>query len=258
MFRFLLLFILAIAPLLRLRAEEWAVLTREFESTLHPAVQHQRLQVRAPGDSLPTPVEILSFDDRAIRFKVIDNPTEPRLSLAQAMGAVGALAGVNGGYFHPDYRPVGLVIAEGETVARAEKAALLSGVVVVENGQVRILRYQEFNPTDRLESGIQAGPFLIDQGEPVAGLNADRRAKRTLIASDGAHRHALVVTGVLTLAQTAQLLKAIPLGLDWKPARALNLDGGSSTACWVGRPEGRAFSQPEWGHVRNFLAILPK
>ena len=37
--------------------------------------------------------------------------------------------------------------------------------------------------------------------------------------------------------------------------RALNLDGGSSTALWVSSDP--VFSHSEWKHVRNALAIMP-
>jgi len=36
--------------------------------------------------------------------------------------------------------------------------------------------------------------------------------------------------------------------------RALNLDGGSSTALWVKEPP---LSRPEWKPVRNAVAVVP-
>jgi hypothetical protein len=42
-----------------------------------------------------------------------------------------------------------------------------------------------------------------------------------------------------------------------KIARALNLDGGSSSAFWFAAPE-KNFSLPELKPVRDFVAIVPR
>jgi len=42
-----------------------------------------------------------------------------------------------------------------------------------------------------------------------------------------------------------------------KPARALNLDGGSSSAFWFAGRE-RTISLPELKTVRDFIAVRPK
>ena len=55
----------------------------------------------------------------------------------------------------------------------------------------------------------------------------------------------------------AELLSTPTLFGEWdKSSRALNLDGGSSTALWV-RSEP-VFYEREWKSVRNYLAIVPK
>ena len=45
---------------------------------------------------------------------------------------------------------------------------------------------------------------------------------------------------------------------DLKIQRALNLDGGSSTAFWFARENGTTFSIPEWKPVRDFVGVVPK
>jgi hypothetical protein len=44
---------------------------------------------------------------------------------------------------------------------------------------------------------------------------------------------------------------------DFRIERALNLDGGSSSAFWVAR-ESTAFSIPEQKTVRDFVGVVPK
>jgi uncharacterized protein YigE (DUF2233 family) len=173
------------------------------------------------------------------------------------MASAGAIAGVNGGYFHPDWKPAGLVIAEGQKIHAFERAKLLSGVFVVTKGQPRIVRSAAYTPSKADTGALQAGPFLVEKGAPIAGLNATKTARRTVIATDGRGRWALLTLSPVTLAGAAELLASREVFPDFPVAQALNLDGGSSTALWVGT-EGRPFYSPEFGRVRNFLAILPR
>jgi len=238
-------------------AEEWRLLSETASPTVDGAVTHWRYQVRTPGGGGNVGVEVVRFDARKVRVRILDNPEEPYRRMNTMMETVKAVAGVNGGFFHPDNRPAGLLVTEGRVVARPERARLLSGAVVVEKGHLRLVRYGELPAADGLEEGIQAGPFLVDGMRAVTGLEATRRARRTVIATDGEHQFALVVTGPLTLAETAMLLVSLPIA-GWEVKRALNLDGGSSTGLWVARPGAAAHYQPEWGRVRNFLALLPR
>ena len=68
------------------------------------------------------------------RLRVIDQGEEGRASTAEALATAGAVAGVNGGYFHADRRPLGLVIAGGKPVHNFERARLLGGLVTVDAG----------------------------------------------------------------------------------------------------------------------------
>jgi hypothetical protein len=46
--------------------------------------------------------------------------------------------------------------------------------------------------------------------------------------------------------------------MDNKVQRALNLDGGSSSALWFKRKDGTVFSIREQKSVRDFVAVVPK
>lgn len=62
----------------------------------------------------------------------------------------------------------------------------------------------------------------------------------------------------VTLADAAAILATIHLGESGKVTRALNLDGGSSSAFWFKRANGSVISQSELKTVRDFVAIGPK
>ena len=58
--------------------------------------------------------------------------------------------------------------------------------------------------------------------------------------------------------RTLEILRHAPgIAPDLKVQRALNLDGGSSSAFWFAGERG-AFSIPEQKSVRDFVAVVPK
>jgi hypothetical protein len=59
------------------------------------------------------------------------------------------------------------------------------------------------------------------------------------------------------LAQLGKILATPEIAPDLKTQRALNLDGGSSSAFWFAGERG-PFSISEQKTVRNFVAAVPK
>jgi uncharacterized protein YigE (DUF2233 family) len=200
-------------------------------------------------------LHLVQFNAAAHTLAVLDDPAS-RYDLATAAQKRGALAAINGGYFHPDRTPLGLVIRQGVQIHPREKARLLSGLVVVTKGRIALLRAAEFKPGAGVWEALQAGPFLVDAGEPVAGLNAERRAMRTFVFSQGSEQFGFGVCASLTLAETGSVLATRNLVPGGKIRRALNLDGGSSSGLWVAG--AKPFYLREGKDVRNFLAVIAR
>lgn len=194
-------------------------------------------------------------DTSKTKVRVLDRPNGESSNLAQVMEEENCIAGVNGGYFDPDYAPVGLLISDGKTLAPLRRARLLSGVLSVVNGRVGLQRVAEFSPKTKASQAIQCGPFLVDRGTSVHGLENSRTARRTFAATGGGNRFILGVSSAVSLAQLSRILVAGRVAGDTKIDRALNLDGGSSTAFWCKRAEGTAFSISEQKPVRDFVAM---
>jgi len=200
----------------------------------------------------------VSFDTKNCELQVLDNPPEARQPLTVAMKAAGAVAGVNGGYFHPDDRPLGLVVAGGKTLHGFERAKLLSGIFMVRDGRASLVRSEKFSPLPPIKEALQAGPWLVEDGKPVSGLQAGRLARRTVVARVGRSRWVLLVTSPVTLAELGEILVVPGVLGEGSVADALNLDGGSSSLL-VASKEGRALLDiPSFGSVRNYLAIVPR
>jgi len=213
------------------------------------------IQRKASDGGQTAELSIVSFSPRTHTFGVMDNPAGA-FDAGSAALKRGALAAVNGGYFHPDRTPLGLVVRQGVEIHPLEKAKLLSGLVVVTSDRIALRRTSEFKASPAIREALQAGPFLVDAAKPVAGLDNTRQAARTVVFIESTGRCGFLTCKSLTLAQTADLLATPSLVGAGKVVRALNLDGGSSTALWV-RSEP-VFYEREWKSVRNYLAIVPK
>ena len=194
------------------------------------------------------------FPEKAFALRVVDSPEPGRTKLAQVMPDTGCVAGVNGGYFHEDYQPVGLVVADGKVVHPFEKAKLLSGVLAVRDDHIEIVRSGSFKQGVNLQQAIQCGPMLVEEGAPVTGLNSARIARRTVVATDGHGRWALIYLTSVSLADSARILAMPGLLGSWSVRTALNLDGGSSSGLWAATCPSPV-SLVEFGTVRNYLGL---
>ena len=233
----------------------WTVDSSESQSAASGGIERRHVVVtdKASGDEAT--IELALFSTRSIAVRVVDNPGGDEL------GAVArrtrALAGVNGGYFDPQNAPVGLAISDGKTIAPFRKARLLSGVLVVNKGRVELVRSAEYSTRKNTSAALQCGPFLVDGGTPVAGLNNTRAARRTFFFTSGSDRAAMGFCSSVTLAELGEILATPRLAGDWKIQRALNFDGGSSSAFWFAGKDG-VTSISELKTVRNFVLLTPK
>ena len=234
---------------------EWRIVSSDEVSSTSAGGRHRRTTVEENGRRARLDWAI--FDLAKVTLRIIDQPNESRDNLASVMSKEGCLAGVNGGYFDPDYKPVGLLVSDGQLVAPLRKARLLSGVLSVAKGRVRLQRLLEFSTKVKITEALQCGPFLVDHSRSVAGLDDSRNARRTFVATGGANEIALGFCSSVSLAQLSRILVGGKIGGDLKIDRALNLDGGSSSAFWF-RDGDEPFSIPEQKTVRDFVGIVPK
>ena len=221
-------------------------------------VVHRHVALQDSGTNDSATIDLALFSTKACTLRVIDQPTPPRTALAQVMRQEGCFAGVNGGYFDSDYAPLGLLISDEKVIAPLRRAKLITGVLAASPHEVKILRVSEFSKKRKSNAAVQCGPFLVDAGRSVRGLEKTREARRTFVATGPANRALLGFCSKVSLSELGKILATTRLADDFKIERALNLDGGSSSAFWVAHEDGSAFSIPEQKTVRDFVAVVPK
>ncbi len=206
-------------------------------------------------------IEAWFFDASSHRLVVLDegDAGENYGSLDRAVDAGGCVAGINGGYFSADEArsPLGLVLHGGKLVAPlATKGFTVSGALYDTGRTVKLERSGRLStPVSKMAEAIQGGPFLVENGKVVGGLNATRRARRSFVATDGQGHWCLGVTGALSLDELGRLLASGRALGDFRVQTALNMDGGSSSAFWSGQPHVyRMNTKP----VRNYIGVAPR
>ncbi len=242
---------------------DWRIEDQSPAQNPNAPLVHERKLVARPGMASPKKIELVWFHADRHTLRVIDNGGEarPRYSgLAAALRAHGCVAGCNGGFFHENREPSGLMIASDEASGRFGQGALLSGVILSSaRGNPYLLRRAEYDaekyrPTDL----VQSGPFLVDGGTTVRGLSAEKPARRTFVLHDGDRWFALGLSDVLTLAELGEILARPEFSPARPVRRALNLDGGTSSGLYYDGGGQSSLSVEPFKTVRNFLGIVPR
>ena len=238
----------------------WTETIEDATVPLGKVIAWRKIRVGNPASTSEATLQLVVFDSRRHRLGVWDQESKvhgKHKFLAAAMADAGAVAGVNGGYFHPDFRPVGMVVSGGVRKAEFQRAKLLSGVVAATNSRIYLMRANEFLASKiKPRDALQAGPFVVDAYAKTKGLSTTRPRRRTFVLTDGKYRFAIGSASHLSLAQLGALLSTANL-LDFRVKRALNLDGGSSSGIWIRRPKPEnPLYIPEFARVRNFVYVV--
>jgi len=236
---------------------EWTISSTQAEPSAFPGIEHRHVVLEDSETGQSASVDLAIFPAKSSALRLIDNPDGAQ-DLAGALEQKKCVAGVNGGYFDPSFAPIGLRVADGKQIKPLVRAHLLTGVLSSNPQGIRIVRLAEYSKSSKSDAAIECGPFLVDLGVAVRGLNDTRDARRTFAAVDRRDRAALGVCSSASLAEAGKILSSGALASDFKIWRALNLDGGSSSAFWFKRKAGGVFAISEQKSVRDFVGVAPR
>lgn len=209
----------------------------------------------------------VAFDSRDHHLVVVDQPNGPGSRFPDSESAArsrGGSAAVNAGFFTPEGAPLGLVVSSGKISGAWNSASSLgSGAwFCTPAGVTGITRREKLarSGAASMRELIQAGPLLVENRQPVSGLEATKSSARSLILWDGGTRWWIGGGSPCTLAALGQTLaNSSPAG--WPVHAALNLDGGRSSDLWIADSitGGPILKRPLWNRpVRNFLVLVAR
>lgn len=154
-----------------------------------------------------------------------------------------ALAAVNASYFDEDRRPLGYLKCGGRVInGNVASGAAFTGVFTMKGRVPRIVSRAAFDG-HAVDTALQAGPRLVADGAPTAGLRETRSFRQSGVAVTRAGHIVIYATDGTYRGVTWQEMQTLltgPADTGGLDARdVLNLDGGSSSQIYVRAPSGR-------------------
>lgn len=219
-------------------------------------VSVRRVKVARAAPLPSFPVVLVRLDPALVMLRVVHASEKP-LTFGDWVARERPLLAINGGYFEQGYAPTALLISDGASYGQSyDGFGGLFGADGAGNLQLRALADAPYAADEGLTQAVESSPMLVLPGGVVAsGLDDGRGARRTAVAIDGDGRVLFIVapTSAFTLRGLAAWLAASDLGVD----RALNLDGGSSTALYLDGGGVRERIDP-FGPLPFIITINPR
>ncbi|BCU79869.1 phosphodiester glycosidase family protein [Luteolibacter sp. LG18] len=202
------------------------------------------------------------FDEKREMVRVVDRDkpaTTQGQTLGDAFAAIGAVAGCCAGVTSPDGKPVGLVVSDTKQISPLDTGVNAGAVAVLRAGRLSVMKASAVS----LDQGvvvqaIQAGPLVVDGGQPAAGLDTKIFARRNVLLSSGSGQWAIVYVPSATLDGLARMLADKTIFPKFPIQQAMLLSTGLESSLWVARSESAlALYLKEVNPVRSGLAIVP-
>jgi len=183
---------------------------------------------------------------------------QEKLTAQMAEGRYGCSSIVSGGFYSPENKPLGLVIAQNSKIADFRNSDLFNAIYSIND--FKTPRITRDIPQDELRLALQAGPLLIENGIfQQLKLIRDEQARRLIVATTGDNQTIFIVfynpdsvyVGP-SLVDLPDLLKQFEEDKNIKIADAMNLDGGTASVFNNGD-----INLPEATLSGSFFCILP-
>jgi len=178
-------------------------------------------------------LDVITLPKRKYRAKLAIQPKGDHQKLSAVVAEAKASVGINGGYYSPTFKPVGLFKIDHRQISRFSSASRLlkAGIVINHQGQISLKANPKKSLLEQAPSAMQVGPVLIDRGI-IKVSNHSQMRRRTLLAQTFQGDMMIIVTKTpASLYTLSYLLVHYPHYFNAKKIMlAVNLDGGSSTA----------------------------
>ena len=183
-------------------------------------------------DERDVAIIIARLDLTRVRLRVGYAPSKPQ-TLDAWLGGTHPLLLINGGFFDQSFQTSALLVSDG-TSSGTSYDGFGGMLTVASNGTTTIqpLRDQPYDPGQPFDQALQSFPMLVFPGGAAPGVEWNsKRDRRSALAFDRAGRLLVIACpqSSFTLNEFATWLRTSDLDID----RALNLDGGASTALFI-------------------------
>lgn len=202
-------------------------------------------------------IHAFRFDLKNYQLQLVYTKQQNRLiDIASLVHANRAIIGVNGGFFTPDLKPLGLRINQGK-ITSPIKNTTWWGIFFTRELQAYIVAANQFKPSKDINFAVQSGPRLIVNGQ-IPSLKPGV-ANRTALGITRDNKIILLATANFPLStlELAKIMKAPTDQGGLNCDNVLNLDGGSSTQLYA-RLNNFSLSVPSFAMVTDAVLVIPK
>lgn len=220
--RFAYLLLLCLSP--TLYAQSWR--------TLRPGLEYSVLQ--PSKTNIWGKIHVFRIDPRYFHLELAlaaDQQKQTSSARSLALANRGLIA-INGGFFTPELKPIGLRIKNGIVRQRMQHTRWW-GIFYIKNNKPYLVAPRYYRKQKGIQFALQSGPRLVVNGR-IPRLKPGFAARSALgITRD--HKILLLATEklVLTTTELAQIMQAPPQSNGLNCEYALNLDGGNSTQVYA-------------------------
>lgn len=221
--------VLTIIPLTCAASKKTTYVWRNLENGL----SYAKIFHNAGTDESPrlTTIHAFSVDPKKFRIDVITAKKDKKYGepISDMTVNVRALIGINGGFFTPEHKSIGLLIKSGKKINPMHYTSWWSVFGIRGNTPV-ILPQWQMKSTRGFKMALQAGPRLVVNGR-ISKLKNSKKAARSAIGITKSGHVIIVATegAGISMHDLAQIMSRSRLinGLDCPNAMAL--DGGRSS-----------------------------
>jgi uncharacterized protein YigE (DUF2233 family) len=216
-----------------------------------PGIEYR--EVRVTVEDRSDRLRLARVNPTQVRVRVVYDPDSPR-RVSEWLASTQAQLVINGNYFDPQQRALGLIVADGARTGMVYEG--FGGMLAVGENTVKV-RWnvgEPYRQDETLTYALQNFPMLVlPGGEANTQIDDNGRlAPRSVVAQDRAGRIVFVVSPspLFTLTGLGQWLAASDLDID----AALNLDGGSSSGLLL-REGNQTLGMDSWVSVPSVIVV---
>ncbi len=207
--------------------------TDPFWQKIEEGFETRVIQLNGAAYEALSKLRVLRIDLEKFQVRILDsrNFGTDRMEVKDFVKRAHALAAVNGGFFLPNYQPLGLLIVDGQEVNPLRKADW--GIFMIQDNIPRIIHTSQFQKEKNISQALQVGPRLVVDGK---GKTMKKQIARRTALGITYKKQIILVNTEKTDAYTQDLARIFSLpesqgGLECRDA--LSLDGGPSAQMYV-------------------------
>jgi len=150
---------LAASPMLMGQSESSS--TPPYWQKIDEGFEVKAMQLDGPPYQTFIKLRLLRVNLEKFPVRVIDSRVfgVARMAIKELAQKSQALAAINGGFFLPDYRPLGLLIIDGRETNPLRQTDW--GIFLIQDNRPRIIHTKEFQNEGTISQALQVGPRLV-------------------------------------------------------------------------------------------------